>query len=154
LVDGQEPNVTFLVHSPVSIEVAWQREFFLNLSSQYGETWGAGWYAEGSNASFGVIPPPPNIIGYVFDGWTGDETAMTLNATALMDRPKGMTAKWHRDYTEVGMLSALGIAGIASIILYWRRHGNAVKGMKVGAVEKTGPDQKSAMRSHIVDKSY
>jgi len=154
LVNGQEPNVTLLVDMPVSIEVVWQREFFLNLSSQYGETWGAGWYAEGSNVSFGVIPPPPNIIGYVFDGWTGDENVKTLNATALMERPKGMMAKWHRDYTAVGMLSALGVVGIASIILYRRGHGNAVKGMKMGAVEKTSPDQKSAMRGRIVDKSY
>jgi len=135
LVDGQEANVTIMVDSPISIEAVWQREFYLNLSSQYGETWGAGWYAEGSNASFGVISPPPNIIGYVFDGWTGDETAKTLNATALMDGPKSMNAKWHRDYTEVGVLSTLGLIGMASIILYRRRHRRAVSGTKVGAVK-------------------
>lgn len=134
MVDGQEPNVTILLDSPVSIEVVWRREFYLNLSSQYGETWGAGWYAEGSNASFGVISPPPNIIGYAFDGWTGDETVKTLNATALIDRSKSMKAQWHRDYTVVGILSASGLIGMASIILYRRRHGRAVKGMKGGAV--------------------
>jgi len=156
LVDGQETNVTIMVDSPISIEAVWRREFYLNLTSQYGETWGAGWYAEGSNASFGVISPPPNIVGYAFDGWTGDETAKTLNATALMDRPKSMIAKWHRDYTEVGVLSALGLIGIASIILYRRRHGKAVKGVKEGAVGKTSLDQKSIIiiNCHVIDKSY
>jgi len=151
-INYPEPNVTIIVNSPISIEVVWQREFYLNLSSQYGETWGAGWYVEGSNASFGVKPPPPNIVGYVFDGWTGDETVKTLNATTLIDRPKSMIAKWHRDYTEVGMLSALGLVGIASIILYSRRHRKAVKGMKVDAVGKTSPNQKSAIIGH--DMAY
>ena len=139
-IDGQESEASITVDSPLSIEAVWQREFYLNLSSQYGKTWGAGWYAEGSNASFGVISPPPNIIGYIFDGWTGDGTAKTLNATALVNGPKNMVEKWHRDYTEVGILSALGIIGMISLLLYRRRHGKAVKGVKAGPVGKTGPD--------------
>jgi len=125
-VDSQSANITVEVNKPISIEAVWQREFYLNVSSAYGETWGAGWYREGVNASFGVMPPQPNIIGYVFEGWTGDDSAKTLNATTIIDRPMNVIAKWHRDYTHVTVLSTLGAVGVIALI-YKRTHEVAVK---------------------------
>jgi uncharacterized repeat protein (TIGR02543 family) len=124
--DGRDANATLIVDSPISLEAIWQKEFYLNVSSTYGEAWGSGWYGEGMTASFGVIPPPPNLIGYVFDGWAGGGTAQTINATALMDGPRNVVAKWHRDYTQVTLLSATGAVG-ATILLYRRRHGMSGK---------------------------
>jgi len=128
-INSRDSNMTMIVNSPISIEAVWQREFYLNLSSQYGDTWGDGWYEEGSNVSFGVKPPPPNIIGYIFDGWVGDEKVQTLNSTILMDGPKNVVAKWHRDYTQVTMLSTLGLVGVMALI-YRRTHTATAKRKK------------------------
>jgi len=121
-ITGQHPNMTLVVNSSETLEVVWQKEFYLNVSSAYGETWGEGWYPDGSNASFGVKPPPYSLVGYVFDGWEGDVIARTLNSTVVMDGAKSVYARWHRDYVQVMALLILGLVG-ATALIYRRKRG-------------------------------
>ncbi|MGQ9596748.1 MAG: CAP domain-containing protein [Thermoproteota archaeon] len=118
-VESSNHNITITVDSPLILKAIWQTEFYLNVSSEYGEVWGGGWYANDSYASFGVKPPPPSLISYVFEGWTGDVYASSLNVTTVMDEPKNIVAKWRKDYTWLIMtLIVVSIIPIAINVRY------------------------------------
>ncbi len=115
-VKGSNNNITITVDSPVMIKAVWRTEFYLNVSSEYGEVWGGGWYVNGSYASFGVKPPSPSLITCVFEGWEGEAYASSLNFTTIMDKPKNFVAKWRKDYTLlIIILSAFSIIPIIKI---------------------------------------
>jgi len=114
--DTDGPEVLVVVNSPLKLEAVWRREFYLNVCSTVGSTWGSGWYPEGSVASFGVKPPSSEIMPSVFDGWTGDVVSNALNATTLMDRPKVVVAKWHKGLLT-SVVAFLAIGGVAVPIL-------------------------------------
>ncbi|MBO3800410.1 MAG: PKD domain-containing protein [Candidatus Brockarchaeota archaeon] len=108
-------NITLKVDTPMVLKTVWKTEYYLNVSSEYGEVWGLGWYLNYSYASFGVKPPPIHIIPYVFEGWEGDVHSENLNATTIMDGPKHVIAKWRRDYTWVTLIGIILIITIALI---------------------------------------
>ncbi|MEM2344602.1 MAG: CAP domain-containing protein [Thermoproteota archaeon] len=112
-------NITLKVDAPIVLKAVWNTEYYLNVSSEYGEVWGGGWYLNNSYASFGVKPPPFHIIPYVFEGWEGDFYFRNLNATIVMDGPKKVVAKWRRDYTWVALIS-ISIIITCTIVYYGR----------------------------------
>ncbi|MEM2980342.1 MAG: CAP domain-containing protein [Thermoproteota archaeon] len=117
---GNESSMTITINSPVFLRAKWSSEFYLNISSKYGEVWGGGWYVENSTASFGVKPPSPSIITYVFEGWEGDMSAQALNSSILMDRPKKIVAKWREDYTRLIIICSSASAAFITILLYYK----------------------------------
>jgi len=110
-------NITIKVESPVFLKAVWKTEYYLNVSSEYGEAWGSGWYSSNSCASFGVKPPSFHIIPYVFEGWEGDSYSRDLNATIIIDKPKKVLAKWRRDYTWVVLIAIILV--VATIIAHY-----------------------------------
>jgi len=123
LTVGHGANFSIVVSSPVTLKAVWTREFYLNVTSPIGETWGSGWYAEGKLASFGVNPPKASFSTEVFDGWGGDVGLRALNATILMDSPKTIVARWRRDYSMMTMVAAT-VVGVGITIFLRKRHGN------------------------------
>lgn len=117
-INTSEPYVSISVNHPVRTEAIWRKEFYLNVCSAFGSTWGSGWYPEGSTASFGVTPPPSSIIQHLFEGWTGDTYFGTLNATIVMDGPKRVVAKWRSDFLPLGI--ALTVVGFF-LVLFGRK---------------------------------
>ena len=49
-------NGGLIVNSAENIEALWEKEFFLNLTSDYGNVIGSGWYPENSTANISVYP--------------------------------------------------------------------------------------------------
>lgn len=102
-------------------------EYYLAVVSLYGSPMGAGWYEANGIASLSVSPASVSMSGilgllgaeYIFDGWTGDLTGNSANATIVMDGPKTVTATWRTDYTQayaiVGILIVLALLAGALI---------------------------------------
>ena len=52
----RSPSGKLMVNSAKDIRALWEREFFLNLTSDYGNVIGSGWYPEGSTVNVSVYP--------------------------------------------------------------------------------------------------
>jgi hypothetical protein len=118
-------NITIIVNSPVMLKAIWRTDFYLNVSSECGEVWGGGWYMNGSYASFGVKPPHPGLITYVFEEWTGDIYTSSLNVTTLMNKPKNIIAKWRKDYTRLIMTLTVASTILTAISIYYSKRKRA-----------------------------
>jgi len=135
LVDGTPKlgnPVTIVMDAPHTVTAEYKTQYKLTVNSQYGTTSGSGWYDAGSTAEFSVTSsvPETGIMGslgvkYVFQGWTGDSSATTPQATVLMNSPKTVTALWTKDYTQfytiIGAIAGIVIALIVALIVLLRR---------------------------------
>jgi hypothetical protein len=137
IVDGQEvstPPTSVTMDKPHLITVRYQKQYSLNLTSDYGEPEGEGWYDEGTEAKFSVTSPQPEpgILGLlggkvVFQAWTGDSTAKSPAAKIKMDGPKTVRAVWTTDDTQayiiLGGIAAAIVVAIVAVLLLTRRKG-------------------------------
>ncbi|MEM1557251.1 MAG: CAP domain-containing protein [Thermoproteota archaeon] len=114
-------NITLKVEAPMVLKAIWNTEYYLNVSSEYSEVWGNGWYLNNSYASFGIKPPPFHIIPYIFEGWEGDVYFQSLNATITMDGPKKAIAKWRRDYTWLTLIVIVFIIITVFVAYYGKK---------------------------------
>ena len=117
---NHDANFTMILDSPVTLKAVWTREFYLNVTSQDGETWGSGWYAEGTVAFFGIKLPKPPLVAEVFDGWSGDVELRALNATVIMDRPKTVVARWRTNHLMLEVVVTT-VAGVSLITYFGKK---------------------------------
>lgn len=122
------PSIT--VNSTGEIIFEYVTQYYLDISSPYGNTKGSGWYDEGSIANIGINPTSAsNIIGiqYDFIGWSGDYNIDSANATLVMDKSYVMKAKWQKNETQlnnlIGLMGAI-ILTVAVLIFAYRKNGN------------------------------
>jgi hypothetical protein len=140
-VEGEEVNrnasFEVVVSSPLVLRAVWTREFYLNVTSDYGETWGSGWYAEGTVARFGVRPPPRSLlVADVFEGWTGDVKLSTINATLIVDGPKSVVARWRRDYLALAAVFATTGTVTVAFVYFGRRGIQAFRRMSASFLRR------------------
>jgi uncharacterized repeat protein (TIGR02543 family) len=106
---GNENEISVLMDLPKSIVSTWKRQFYLNLTTDYGSAKGSGWYDEGSVAtvSIGADNITQALIRHVFVGWSGysDETEISV----LMDIPKSIASTWKTQY-YVELITDYGLA--------------------------------------------
>jgi PKD repeat protein len=77
---------------PKTVTVVWTTQYYLTVTSAYGNPQGAGWYNAGATASWSVTNPHP-----VSDGvrrFTDDPTSGEF----VMDSPKSVTVSWRLQY--------------------------------------------------------
>ncbi len=93
--DGVRSNPrTVNLFSDTKLEMVYRIQFFLSVSSEYGEPAGGGWYDENTTAWFGVSPEIRlRDFGIVeeklsFDKWAGDSTEQTSVGSILMTGQK------------------------------------------------------------------
>lgn len=123
-------------------------QYLLQISSNYGNPAGAGWYDAGSNVLVAIENslPQSGYLGYigskfVFDHWTGDLSGNLSKTTILLDSPKHLIAVWRSEVPlwpiEAAALSTVFV--VISTMLVRRRLGvvrlsNAgLSDLKVGA---------------------
>jgi uncharacterized repeat protein (TIGR02543 family) len=116
-----EPKATVTVDTNKTLVANWKNQYYLKVSSEYGEPKGESWYDEGATASFSVTSPVGLLIQQVFDKWSGDSTATTTTASFTMNSPKTVTAIWTTDYTQLIALVAGIVVVIGGIIFALRR---------------------------------
>ena len=96
---GVAASASILMDAPQTATAKWRHEYLLTLTSAYGTLTGAGWYNEGTTASFSVTPyiELPDTKHY-FTGWSGDFTGTASSASSVMSRPKVVGANWRHEY--------------------------------------------------------
>jgi hypothetical protein len=96
--DDGDTSYTRIV-SKGSFTINYDKEQLLNIISSFSDPTGAGWYKDGSTASFSIIS---NIetpdTKHIFTGWSGDYTGTSSTGSLVMNMPKTVTANWRNEY--------------------------------------------------------
>ncbi len=115
--DGGSFAHPILFSGAMSLEARFRAEFYLTVTSPYGEASGGGWYDEGTIAFVSLSStsvPGATGVRYAFVGWTGDASgAGAVSSGILMDGPKSATAAWRTEYflqvdSDVGTVEGTG----------------------------------------------
>ncbi len=114
---GTTPVIEVLVDRPKTLRTEWRTQYFVSVTSQFGETRGSGWHDSGSSVPVNVSSTVNGIlVRQVFDGWRGDLHADSPDTRVLVDSPKVITAKWRTDYIQligvVGVVAGIVVAGV------------------------------------------
>ncbi|MEM2989495.1 MAG: zinc ribbon domain-containing protein [Candidatus Bathyarchaeia archaeon] len=124
-VDGEGISVD--MGSPHKLIAVYKAQYYLSVSSPYGDPKGSGWYDEGSTATISVNTPIEAGFGVsqVFVRWSGDISSESPTAQVLMDGPKTAAAVWRTDstilYATVALIAAAIAASIAALAFAVRR---------------------------------
>jgi hypothetical protein len=117
--DGTTSNQkTITMNTDQTYSITTKIQYYLSVTSTYGNTVGSGWYDSDSEASFSISPTTVSagFLTYnVFKSWSGDYTGTGNAATITMNSPKEITAQWATDSSQLYLL--LEILPIVIIII-------------------------------------
>ena len=118
------------------IAFSYAPQYYLSVTSPYGNSTGSGWYDAGANATFSVdskVQGPTGVdyllipwkVTFSFEHWTGDSSSTKSSDSVTMDRPKTVIATWESqkqsDYTRLLALVGLGVVAVAAAYLFITR---------------------------------
>jgi hypothetical protein len=115
------------MNAPHNVTGLYGQQFYLNVQSDQGVTYGSGWYDAGSTAQIYVSTPISTSYGItiVFNGWQGDLQSGSQATTAVMDGPKNVIATWRTDstvlYLTIGAIIVAALLIIAGVIVFVAR---------------------------------
>jgi uncharacterized repeat protein (TIGR02543 family) len=108
---GTSSTLGFTITSPSSVTWTWRTQYYLTVTSAYGNTNGAGWYDSGTSAFAMVSPTIVSATGgtqYTFTGWDGSASGSSSTSNAIiMDDPKTAIAMWSPIHTSTPTPSPL-----------------------------------------------
>ncbi|MEM3490182.1 MAG: hypothetical protein QXO75_11090, partial [Nitrososphaerota archaeon] len=123
-----EENISVRVTEPVILEVKWETEYLVNVTSQVGQVSGSGWYKTDSQATVSVTTTRVEkdiFTSYVFEGWRVDgELVSTLPTyTFAVKEPVSLTASWKAEtnLTTVGTIGVVILLIIVVTIAFLKR---------------------------------
>ena len=100
--DPKSPVTSIVMEKPYAMMADWQKQYYLDISSEYGIVEGDGYYDAGTYATASIDSETPDIgkdgTRVVFDGWDGDANSDGMNVKVFMDGPKSLDAKWKKQY--------------------------------------------------------
>ena len=101
--DGGDVSHMVTVISDTEFVASFNRQFKLDVISDYDSPWGDDWYDEGAEAEFGVDNyDSVGGIRYIFTGWTGTGTGSYTGTdtcdTVIMNNPITEEAHWDVQY--------------------------------------------------------
>jgi hypothetical protein len=110
------------------IMALYRPEYNLSVKSDRGKVSGSGWYEQGSEATFAVVPSSSvdSLFGFVtdhyrFSAWSGDSSSNETVASLTMDGPKSVEANWVRSGTSINLAVVADIFLLAALCLVARR---------------------------------
>ncbi len=134
-----QPNRTIFISSNENLSVVYCAQYRLFISTNAGgaNVAGAGWYDNGSLASFSVTgtqTPTGGILDLLgakltFQGWFENEKLITTNSSGNveMDGPHTIVAQWTTDYSTPIVLFTLVIAVGLGLYFMSKRVGRKTK---------------------------
>ncbi len=122
----RERTATLLMDRPHTIKVTYVTQYFLKITSSFGDPKGEGWYATGDVAKYSVTAPYGILIQHFFVSWTGDVTSTQSQGTLTMTRPYSIVAKWRDDYTQLVVVLVVLVAGASGFLVMRRRKAKTV----------------------------
>ena len=91
-----------LMDGPKTARAQYGTQFYLDVSSAYGDVLGAGWYDRGAKAHAVVASPQVGVspgMRELFVSWSGDATGTGISSNEiLMDRSRVAAAVWRTEY--------------------------------------------------------
>jgi hypothetical protein len=114
---GKQNPLNLTIDSSADLNAKYQAEYLLSLDSQYGNGKGAGWYAQGANATFSVpsILDSNNGTRRVFLRFTGDYDSASNTGWLLMDSAKHVTATWKTQFDV--KIQSVGVPANSTVTL-------------------------------------
>lgn len=135
--DGETQNPrTFDVIRDDTITAVYSAKYMLQVSSEFGNTWGTGYYKEGDKATIGVDSTyaSTGLIDKNFVGWSGDVSLASSTGQVAVSGPMVIKAEWQDNYLKVIIL--VGGLGGAGFYLYTKM----IKPRRVKAEMARTPD--------------
>ncbi len=96
---GNDSGVYIRMNGNITETAVWQRQYYLNATTEYGSINGTGWYDANTTAHVSV---PSNFVPIgagrraEFTGWNSG--ALTNSTSIFMARPREIGATWERQY--------------------------------------------------------
>jgi hypothetical protein len=124
--DGvNESSRTISIVTDTSYQALYTTQYRLAIAGDQGMATGAGWYDQGSTASFTVpaVASATGILGTLgaklnFQGWYENGTLITTETSGsiAMDQPHTITAVWQVDYTMPLIVIGIVIVVVAAVL--------------------------------------
>ncbi len=101
---GTDTLVSITMNKPKTITASWKEQYYVDVISPWGTTYGQGWYTENTTAAIRVSTPV-NIDStqrYGFSKWVGigenSYSGNLLTPSIIVKNPIIETAVWHKEY--------------------------------------------------------
>jgi len=126
-VDGQSTqsgtSLSVTMNAPHSVSAQYKQQYYLQVLTDQGVPYGAGWYDAGSTAQISVSTPVSTQYGVsiVFNGWQGDVQSNSQSTSVQMNKPMTAIASWRADSTVLYLTIAAGVIAVlvaAAIIAF------------------------------------
>ncbi len=96
---GSSQDTQVLMYSNITETANWETDYLINVTSEFGNATGSGWYVSGSAVNYGVDVTDIYVNGttrYHFIGWSSGLTSS--HASEKADSPQNITAIWKLQY--------------------------------------------------------
>ncbi len=111
---GSSNSSSVIVYGNITETAVWKVEYRINVTSEFGISYGSGWYSKGEVAKISLnksIEYESSTHRFVFDGWSNNNTNLTENL--VVNSPMNISALWSNEYlvngsSEYGRISGLG----------------------------------------------
>jgi len=115
---SQEPNPSFEVTEPMTLEARWKTEYLVQATSERGTASGGGWIEPGSSTTVSITPTTIQkdfFTNYVFEGWKKEGTIVSTSAsyTFAVTLATNLVASWKE---ELNLVTVGGVAGALLLI--------------------------------------
>ncbi len=108
---GTRNNSSVLMADNITETAHWQKQYYVNVSSEYGVAGGSGWYDNGSTLALSAYPKILSEgigVREVFTGWNSAAGAINSTSTISVNSPMTINAIWTEQYL-VNVTSSRGV---------------------------------------------
>ncbi len=118
-----------------AVAISYVQQYYLTVTSAYGNPTGAGWYDSGSTANFTLTSPVSISTGsrYAFTNWTGDLSSQSPSGSIPMNSAKNITANWQTQYQVTFAVTPAGSGTTSPSGAIWVDAGNEVSPLATAA---------------------
>jgi hypothetical protein len=122
---GPSSRIFWIWDSNMNIGAAYVKQFYVNVTSPYGQTQGSGWYNEGGTVKISLSPTIILNEGFLgtlgvgkqFTGWTGDYSGSNSTAQLKVDSAKSISGEWSTTYGYLPELVAVMVIVLVATIV-------------------------------------
>ncbi len=105
------------------INFEYKIQYYIKTISEFGRSFGTGWYDYGTITNVSVMPLDEVFINHVFTGWQGSVIGQGKqeSVSVFVDTPKILVATWDIDYTNISILGVVIVIVLVTLIIYHKR---------------------------------
>ncbi|MDE1804568.1 MAG: hypothetical protein KGH59_02170 [Candidatus Micrarchaeota archaeon] len=104
---GPANSTLVQLNTNITETAIWQKQYLLNLTTQYGSSYGSGWYFNGSYVNYGIRSAVVQSNAAQREAFAGWSNGMAANGSVVVSRPYAISAAWSTQYL-VNLVSQYG----------------------------------------------